>query len=286
MQWGRAKTVIIALLVAVNLFLLTQVIKMVRANKNISADYAKTAAETLSGMGLVISAEDVPTEIKNLPRIVFTQSTADYDMLITHVFSALPRQLQNDILIEDGSTMGMYYKNGSGIIKITFDGRFRFESYITADKQTSLQAARQIALNFAKLSGLDESHFKVISEKADGDGFVFEIAQLQHDAVICDCGMTVKVAGGSVEYAFGKLMTSVAEEIPLATSTTSVNALFSVAAYYEEEKRVSAVTLCYYPVFEDDGALFTVTFTPAYRVDFDGGDCAFYLNATGQIVEG
>ena len=60
MQWGKAKTVLIAVLLAVNIFLFLVTQQSVRSRSRLDEEYIDNAISLLSTRGVFIREEDFP----------------------------------------------------------------------------------------------------------------------------------------------------------------------------------------------------------------------------------
>ena len=275
MQWPKAKNLIIVLLLAVNIFLLSWLAVLGTSEKFVSEDFAVSSAKLLEQSGLTISPDDIPLEISDAPSIMYSVGVDGYILL--QPLSAL----ENDILIEDGSITGAYYKSDAGTVNVHFDGSFTFRaSEVNTEKAPSQARAKALALNFAQLTGIPASSFSLTHSSKNDNGYFITFRQLINGLSVEGYGIRVKITGKSVEYAEGRLLLTRTGEVSDNSLPSSVNALFSVAATLQEELTVRNMGLCYFPADEEDHS-FTVC-TPSYRIETDKG-VLFYLLTSGQI---
>ena len=281
MQWPKAKNLIIILLAAVNVFLLSRLIILGTNEKYISESFAADSAAVLENKGLYISSDDIPLEIPSAPAVMYSLEIDGYNSFVSHVLLQPIASLKNDILIEDSNVVGAYYMSDAGLVSLYFDGSFSFTANETnTEKAPSVSRARALALNFAQLTGLPASSLSVIHTESTDTGYIFSVEQLVNGLTVEGYGMEIKITGQSVEFAQGRLLLTDTGEVSGTSLPSAVNALFSVAAAFDEEMTVTGMELCYFPANEEDHS-YTVC-TPSYRIETDKG-VLFYLLTSGQI---
>ncbi len=283
MQWPKAKNLIILLLIAVNVLLLWQILSYNTSTRYISREFAEKSADALRDAELYVDSENIPLEIPKIPTLVYSFSVADYEHFVERIFGRSVRELESNVLLDDGRIVGAYYKDESGVFNLYFDGSFLYSANVENETAgTSTAAANSLALAFAGLAGVEREQFVVSGTEESEGGFTVTLSQLAGGISVSGYGIEVQTVGKTVKSAQGRLLLVQKDRLEERGLGSAVDALFKISATADMRITVESMSLCYYPAADNELGSFSATCTPAYRLDTDKG-VIFYLLTSGQI---
>ncbi len=195
MEWAKAKTIILILLAALNIFLLSRII-LDYGNQGVPRETIANMEKILESRGVRLECE-VPRYDKETPKLVFGNGKVNK---AAQVEKLLGRQFLN----EAGSDV---QENTfvEGTKKLTFTGSNSF-TYADASPAESVGIARaaeaeEYIQKFLKDKGLDNPTYMQDGEPVrDSDGITFNYIEKYKGFLVFDNYLTVKVSAKGVTY--------------------------------------------------------------------------------------
>ena len=256
MQWGRARAVLIAVLLAVKAFLFFVTQQTVHSRSQLDGEYIDNASSLLSTRGVFIKKEDFPSQ----KLMINTVSLSTKEMLYP-----LARTLLEDQTLEPSvEGEGVWFRGEKGSVLLSGAADFSFEAKEPAEDLEQVKALLQRA-------GFSQEEF------IEQDG---KLVQTLFDVPMYGCTVSLEN-----ELLTGRLLVT-AKAVQKNDELIDVaNALLAFSAWLEEPSLAAHTVEQVTPVYlvETAGLFNTATCTPGYRIQTGDGACL--VNAvTGEVL--
>ena len=243
-QWGKAKNVLIAVLLLVNLFLYAVTAGMVRQRSHMDEEYVENAISLLQSRGVAVERSVFPERRIGLSTLNVSTKEMLYPMA---------RALLEDPSLEPSvAGEGIWFRNEKGSVLLTGSSDFVFVPVKTLN---SLEEARELLIK----SGFSENELQI-----EGD----RLCQLYKGVLLEGC--VTRLQGNALH---GRLLDTSRGSSSTQELMDAANALLLFAAHMQEEEKVPCTVSLIGNVYEvETGGLFNAaTCTPAYRIVCEAG---------------
>ncbi len=229
MNWSRAKTILIALFLVVDLFLLTTILK---GSDAITPEIISSTVDILSANGITVSADMIPSNVKSAPYSEAENVIESYDE-----FAKL-------LLGEDCYLSGdnSFSSNGA---TVSFSGN----SFIYKNKNISNSIAgdknpQNIASVFLKSIGFDLSDAK-ISYQASGNDANVTFSNYAGSLPVFNSSVTVSLSDEEITSISGTWFNVISTRGQDAALKSITSILIDSVADFEKGTRITALDLGY-----------------------------------------
>lgn len=271
MNWSRAKTILIALLLAVDIFLL--VVYISRDNEVRRDEMALRAdvCAILSAQGIDVDEELVPFDSVEIRPAVLQRKT-DMQKAAVSFFGKV---------VEEKNEENITYSGDGGSVMFSNDAfSLVYESGKSIDNEDAAKVlAKAVAGSFAVTGGIRDYICR-----ADEGGYSIGISQMFSGVPVFDCGIEVKISASGSVIASGKFIGK-GVRVPTDGNVMKPSALmlsFADGAVKEAlcPLKVSSVTLGY---ISKPPAAGSVSMSPTLCITTDKG--VFYIDMqSGKFV--
>ena len=255
MQWGKAKNVLIAVLLLVNLFLCAVTAGMVRQRSRMDDEYVENAIQLLQSRGVVIERSVFPERRIGLSTLNVSTKEMLYPMA---------RTLLDDPALEPSvASEGIWFRNEKGTVLLTGSSEF---VYMPAEPINGLEEARSLLIR----AGFPEKELQI-----EGNA----ICQYYKGVLLDGCAARLEENGLQ-----GRLLATDRSSSQTQELMDAANALLLFAAGMQEEDHVPCRVTSIGSVYTvDTGGLFnSATCTPAYRIESEAG--SYLVDAVTGVV--
>lgn len=255
MQWGKAKTVLIAVLLAVNIFLFLVTQQSVRSRSRLDEEYIDNAISLLSTRGVFIREEDFSSS----KLLLSTATISTKEMLYPFARALLEDQTLEPSVEGDG----VWFRGEKGSVLLSGAADFSFEAEQPPKDLGEVGELLQMA-------GFSQEEF------VEQDG---RLVQTLFDVPMYGCEVSLK--NGVVT---GRLLVTAKAVQKHDELIDAANALLAFSAWLEEPSLAAHTVEQVTPIYlvETAGLFNTATCTPGYRVQTGEGACL--INAvTGEV---
>lgn len=229
MNWSRAKTILIALFLIVDLFLLTTILK---GSDRISPEIISSTVEVLKNNGITIDKGIIPEKSQRTPYSEVENVITSYDE-----FAAL--LLGDDITLSSDNSFSADSK------KISFSGNsFVYENSISVNDISNDKNPQTIAAEFLKSIGFDLSEAKVSSQR-QGKSTNITFNNYSNSLPIFNSSVTVSVSGEIVTSVSGMWFNRINTNEPDTALKSITSILIDSVSDFEKGTRITSLHLGY-----------------------------------------
>lgn len=191
MNWYRAKTILIILFLAADLFLLANIVGSTRKQTTVTPEVIASTIQVLKNHNIEINPSIIPNKTVSVPYAEADNVIFDYDEF-ARLFLGDSFTKSNDFL----------YKSQSGVIKFEGDS-FSYASNISPNSTIpDEKSAQDIASKFLKSKGFNIKDAKVLTAKAT-DGITLTFKNSVKSKPLFNSAVNVKISGNDVISASG-----------------------------------------------------------------------------------
>ncbi len=229
MNWSRAKTILIALFLIVDLFLLTTILT---ESDRISPEVISSTVEVLKNNGITIDRNIIPSKSQKTPYSEVENVITSYDE-----FAAL--------LLGDSYTLSGDNSFSVGSKKVSFSGNsFIYESSISKDGISTDKNPQNVAAEFLKNIGFDLSGAEVSSQKSENSTAV-TFYNYSNSLPVFNSSVTVSVSGEIVTSVSGMWFNTINTNEPDTALKSITSILIDTAADIKTGTHISSLELGY-----------------------------------------
>ncbi len=272
MNWSRAKTVLIAVLLAVNAFLL--VTYVMRENQVRSDEVAVRSdlCKILSAQGIAVSEDTIPSDSIEI-RPATRESIHNLKKIAEKLFGSV---------VENTGEEGIAYVGDGGNVLFSKD-TFSLV-YESGEEVSSSQDAKKLAGKLALKLNVPTASYDFISETKDG-GYVVYIPQVFSGVHVFDCDIEMRISSGGNVLAHGKFLgkgkTSEASGEVMATSALMLSFADAVKTRGHGELRISEINYGYVSKPLTSGVLSLIP-----TLEIKTSESVFYVDMqTGKLTD-
>lgn len=271
MNWGRAKTILIVLFLAIDILLLSLLIYMDRNEKNISEKNIKETVSILKERGITISEEIIPRERKkNI--LLRMQKAFEYNDIEAKTF------LGDEYIKKAEDEKYSEYVSGSNTLVIeknNFIYKNNREKSIAGNETEALKAAKD---EFKKLDFNPDNY---LFEQIDEENGIFTfLAYYTYGGVkITGNEINIKADQNGITEMSGTLLT-VGEEITLYGKLMDITAVLCDLSYDDtfHNKTIENIEFTYY--INESDIREEVSADPAYIITTSDGEKHYITDIT------
>ncbi len=272
MNWSRAKTVLIVLLLAVDIFLLVTYITRENSVRRDELQVRGDVCGILSAQGIYVDEETIPLDSVKIRPAVIVES-ADMKKPAERIFGAVTES-------ENDGNVAYFGEGGS--IMLSGDS---FSLVYESGKEIMSDAdALRLAGSIASKLYVSTSASELICEGTDG-GYIVRVPRFISGVPVFDCGVEVKISQSGSVIASGKFigkgkLRESAGEV-MRTSALMLEFADRIKAIGHTELRVSDMKIGYISKIPASGH---ATLVPALMVETDAA--VFYVDMqTGNLLK-
>lgn len=193
MEWSRAKTLLIVILLCVNIFLMATYISKENEARNDEAMLKADIVRILSGRGISVEPETIPSD-----SIVLTSATVKKE----NDGRAAAEQLFGEVT-ESVDDKNITYSSENG--NIMFSGDSFSLVYESGREVDGLEAAKSLASSIARKLSIATSKAE-FSAKEAGESYIVKVPQLHSGLRVFDCFVEFKIFPNGSVMAHGKFI--------------------------------------------------------------------------------
>ncbi len=193
MDWSRAKTLLIILLVALNIFLLTTFIARESELQNDEREVKQNIQAIAKKQGFEISAEIIPSDTVKIYPVTISEQVS---------FKSVAEKILGNVT-ETASENGKVYSGKSGSL-LTFDDSFSLV-YESGSEIKDKKGAIALAKDLTKALGISEQNKKLECTETDS-GYLIICSELLSGVEVFDCATEIMISKSGSVIARGKLL--------------------------------------------------------------------------------
>lgn len=272
MDWSRAKTVLIAVLLAVNVFLLVTYVMRENEVRSDEMTVRSDLCKILSAQGISVSEDTIPSDSVEIRPATRTSN---------HDFEKTARRLFGDVAENTGGEGTAYVGDGGNVMfaKDTFS-----LVYESGEAVSSAQDAKNLAGKLASKLDVSTAPRDFICEIQDG-GYVVYVPQVFSGVHVFDCDIELRISSGGSVLAHGKFLgkgkMSESSGAVIGTSALMLSFADGIKERGYDELSVSEITHGYVSKSLTAGV---ISLSPTLEIKTSEG--AFYVDMqTGEMTE-
>lgn len=272
MNWNRAKTLLLAALIAANAFLGYRLYILHRSEGYVTESYAQQAAEALSAMGVDILPDRIPLKKPTEPIVIADGLDDEMEYFASKLSgsSGVEKTKYDDKTVYTGSDM---------TLTVYRDGYFEYALLReVSDETISARKSKSLVKTFLELSDLSNSDFEITEQNKNEKGYTFTVLRKINSLAVSDYTAQVRIEGGSVVSANGKLFAGITMKDMPTDFSDSINVLFALAKS-GGKMQIENMQLMYIPSTNGSETIFI----PMYDITTSVNSFRYDLS-TGQII--
>ncbi len=271
MDWSRAKTLLIILLVALNIFLLTTFIARESELQNDEREVRQNIQAIAQKQGFEIPAEIIPSDTVKIYPVTMSERVS---------FKNVAENILGEVS-ENASENGKVYSGKAGSL-LTFDDSFSLV-YESGSEIKDKKGAVALAKDLTKAFGISEQSKSLECVETDS-GYVITCSELLSGVEVFDCATEIMISKSGSVIARGKLLA----EKSISRPNDEIHNISSLMLTYidimkskgKTNVRVAEISLGYTSKAPASGI---VTLAPTLRINSDAG--SHYIDMmTGEEI--
>ncbi len=236
MNWSRAKTVLIAILLAVNAFLLVTYVMRENEVRSDETAVRSDLCKILSAQGISVSEDTIPPDSVEI-RPATRENIHDFQKTAERLFGSV---------VENTGEEGTAYVGDGGNVMFSKD-TFSLV-YESGEEVSGSQDAKNLARRLASKLRVSTASYDFICETKDG-GYVVYIPQVFSGVHVFDCDIEMRISSGGNVLAHGKFLgkgkTSESSGEVIATSALMLSFADAVKVQGHDKLSISEITYGY-----------------------------------------
>lgn len=193
MNWSKAKTVLIAVLLAVNAFLLVTYVMRENEVRRDEVSVRSDLCRILSAQGISVSEDIIPSDSLEI-RPATRENTHDFQKTAERLFGSVVENTggEGTAFVGDGGNV-MFSKDTFSLV------------YESGEELSDSQDAKNLAARIASKLHVSTASYDFESETKDG-GYVVYIPQVFSGVHVFDCDIEMRISSGGNVLAHGKFL--------------------------------------------------------------------------------
>lgn len=225
MNWKSAKWIIIVLLAALNVFLITQIIRSEQKQTRLSSEMIEDAVQVLLKQGIEVAPDTIPNEYYYLPTLSCDNTEASRLALVQQVLGEDYRFISNS-----GNETEENYE--SDTLLFTLDHNFNFKYHLKSEysiEETAQQKVLDLTRDIMAQFGLSQKEYMVTDQWVANSITYLKLRQVFNQFPLYGFEMNVSITGGQIVEMSGRIAPNVSQTTESFDARDAVNVLFYLA---------------------------------------------------------